>query len=266
MVPDLLHWWLLTPLGILLIVSLLDDMRGLSVHKRLIAHVVAALIATVGLGLFEWSHILHGLLAVFLILWMINLYNFMDGADGLAGGMGLFGFTTYGAAALLAQDIPFAIFNLSIAGAVLGFLFFNFNPAKVFMGDAGSIPLGFLASIIGFQGWYLGYWAAWFPILIFSPFILDASVTLVNRALRGMKITEAHREHYYQRAIQMGWGHRRLALAEYTLMACLGASALLCREQTLPWVLLLIWSVIYAGIMAVLDRNWRQFNNRVREC
>ena len=72
------------------------------------------------------------------------------------------------------------------------------------MGDAGSIPLGFLAAGMGLWGWQLGYWPIWFPLMVFSPFIVDASVTLVKRSLRGVKITEAHREHYYQRAIQMG--------------------------------------------------------------
>lgn len=102
----------------------------------------------------------------------------------------------------------------------------------------------------------------WFPLLVFSPFIVDASVTLIKRFLRGAKITEAHREHYYQRAIQMGWGHRKLAMVEYALMASVAVSALQYREQTFPWLLLLIWAAVYAGIMVVLDRTWRQFMNR----
>ncbi len=165
-------------------------------------------------------------------VWMTNLYNFMDGSDGLAGGMALFGFSMYGIAALLGDNDTFAMLNFSVAAAALGFLYYNFPPAKVFMGDAGSIPLGFLVAGMGLWGWQLGCWGAWFPLLAFSPFIVDASVTLVKRTLHGVKITEAHREHYFQRAIQMGWRHRQVALVEYVLM--LGVGHRHCGRCTRP--------------------------------
>ena len=83
----------------------------------------------------------------------------------------------------------------------------------------------FLPQRMGLMGWQQGSWGGWFPLLVFSPFIVDASVTLVKRTLRGVKITEAHREHYYQRAIQMGWSHRKVALVEYALMLGCGLTA-----------------------------------------
>lgn len=262
---SLLSWWLLLPLLGLIAVSLLDDIRNLPVRLRLLVQLVAAAILVAGLGLFEREGTLVALAVLLFTAWLTNLYNFMDGSNGLAGGMALFGFSSYGIAALLANNEPFAMMNFAISAAALAFLYFNFPSAKIFMGDAGSIPLGFLVAAMGLWGWQQGCWPMWFPLLVFSPFIVDASVTLIRRALRGAKITEAHREHYYQRAIQMGWGHRKLALAEYALMASVAASALLCREQTLPWLLLLIWAGIYAGVMTVLDRNWIQFNNRERK-
>jgi UDP-N-acetylmuramyl pentapeptide phosphotransferase/UDP-N-acetylglucosamine-1-phosphate transferase len=254
-----LAWWLLLPLVILFVVSLLDDMRGLPVRQRLSAQLVAAAILVGGSGFFTQQGVAVALLLVLLTVWMTNLYNFMDGSDGLAGGMALFGFTFYGIAALIAHDDTLAMLNFTIGTAALGFLFYNFHPARVFMGDAGSIPLGFLAAALGLLGWQQGLWAAWFPLLVFSPFIVDASVTLLKRSLRGAKVTEAHREHYYQRAIQMGWSHLNVALVEYALMLGSGALALLTSGPTFPVLSLLVWGGVYVVLMLSLDVAWKKF-------
>lgn len=256
----LVAWWIALPAALLVCVSLLDDMKGLPVKTRLAAHIVAALALVIGSGMLAEQP----LLAVAVLLatvWMTNLFNFMDGSDGLAGGMAFFGFTMYAAASLMHGDEDQAMANFAVSAAALGFLFHNFYPAKVFMGDAGSIPLGFIAAAMGLWGWQHGTWPAWFPVLVFSPFIVDATVTLVRRSLRGARITEAHREHYYQRMVQMGWGHRNVALAEYALMFAAGASAIWAERQSgeLPWMLLLAWGGIYAAIMAALDYRWRAF-------
>ena len=254
-----LTWWLVVPLLSLLIVSLLDDMRGLPVFKRLSVHLFAAVMLVIGSGLFVQQGIIIALIVFFLVVWMTNLFNFMDGSDGLAGGMALFGFSFYGIAALMNQNEIFALLNFSISAAALGFLFSNFHPAKVFMGDAGSIPLGFLAAAMGLWGWQQGCWSAWFPLLIFSPFIVDASVILVKRKVRGVKITEAHREHYYQRAIQLGWGHRNVALLEYALMLGVGVSSLLALREPFPVLIFVLWIGVYAGLMLLLDARWKSF-------
>lgn len=263
LMPGELVWWVVLPLLILFGVSLLDDMRNLPVRQRLAAQLVAAALLVGGSGLpVQHGIIIAGLMLLFTV-WMTNLYNFMDGSDGLAGGMALFGFGCYGIAALLAHDETMALLNFAIAAAALGFLFHNFPPAKVFMGDAGSIPLGFLAAAMGLWGWQSGLWAMWFPLLVFSPFVVDASVTLAKRSLRGAKITEAHREHYYQRAIQSGWKHRKLALAEYALMLAAGLSALLSLQQAFPWQIFLVWGGLYAALMLLIDSHWKKFQVRV---
>ena len=256
----LLTWWIALPAVVLFLVSLLDDVKGLSVGKRLSAHVAAALILVFGSGMLEQ----YPFLAVAMLLaavWMTNLFNFMDGSDGLAGGMALIGFTMYGAASLMHEDENQAMINFAVSSAALGFLFHNFYPAKVFMGDAGSIPLGFLAAAMGLWGWQHDTWPAWFPVLVFSPFIVDATATLAKRSVRGARVTEAHREHYYQRMVQMGWGHRNVAFAEYALMLAAGASAVWAERQSagFPWGLLLAWACIYAAIMLTLDYRWRAF-------
>jgi UDP-N-acetylmuramyl pentapeptide phosphotransferase/UDP-N-acetylglucosamine-1-phosphate transferase len=255
-----LAWWLVLPLISLFVVSMLDDIYGLPVRHRFLVQLIGAAALVGGAGLFAHQGVVVALAVVLLTVWMTNIYNFMDGSDGLAGGMALFGFGIYATAAWMNHNEALAILNLSVAAAALGFLYFNFPPAKLFMGDAGSIPLGFLVAGMGLMGWQQGSWEPWFPVLVFSPFIVDASVTLAKRSLRGVKITEAHREHYYQRVIQMGWSHRKLMLAEYVLMAGSGISALFTLGQGFPWQVLLAWVLIYSALMLPLDAAWKKFD------
>jgi UDP-GlcNAc:undecaprenyl-phosphate/decaprenyl-phosphate GlcNAc-1-phosphate transferase len=240
----------------LLTISLMDDIHGLSVRWRLTAQllVVGVFILSI-LSQEPWWFLVLMALA---ITWMINLYNFMDGADGLAGGMAVVGFTSYAVAAWLAGDSQLAAMNASVAAASLAFLLFNFHPARIFLGDAGSVPLGFLAGGLGLYGWQQGVWPIWFPLMVFSPFIVDASVTLLKRLLRGEKVWQAHRNHYYQRLIQLGWGHRKTALAEYVLMLCVGITAigLLNQPLTLIVVAFTAWTVVYALLMRAIDQRW----------
>jgi UDP-N-acetylmuramyl pentapeptide phosphotransferase/UDP-N-acetylglucosamine-1-phosphate transferase len=127
------------------------------------------------------------------------------------------------------------------------------------MGDAGSIPLGFLAAALGLLGWRDGLWQLWFPPVAFAPFIVDASATLALRALRGEELWRAHRSHYYQRLVLTGWSHRRLAVAEYGLMLVSGGAALLAsHESGAPQVLILAaLAVLYVLTGLTVDRRWR---------
>ncbi|MDP2805320.1 MAG: glycosyltransferase family 4 protein [Gallionellaceae bacterium] len=259
LIANQLTWWVLLPLIALFAVSLLDDIFGLSVHKRMFVHLVASVVLVAGSALAGNQGVVVALAILFLTVWMINLYNFMDGSDGLAGGMALFGFTFFGIAALMNHNETFAMLNFSISAAAMGFLFSNFYPAKIFMGDAGSIPLGFLAAAMGLWGWQQMLWEWWFPIFVFSPFIVDASITLIKRALRGVKITEAHREHYYQRAIQLVLGHRSVALIEYVLMLAVGGSALFVLREEFPVVVIGVWCLIFAFLMSFIEMQWKHF-------
>jgi len=256
---------LLRPEGVLVLtlaalglcaLSLLDDLGGLSVRVRFAGHFLAAGITLFALpGLPGWA----GWLALFALVWMTNLYNFMDGSDGLAGGMALFGFSSYGVAAWIGGAESFALLAWGIAAAAAGFLRFNFPPARVFMGDAGSIPLGFLAAALGLAGWLEGLWPLAFPLLVFSPFIADASLTLLRRLFRGEKIWHAHRSHYYQRLVRMGWSHRRLAIAEYGVMAFAGLSGLVLVIRP-DWQLAMgsLWAAVYLVLAVIIDHRWKE--------
>jgi UDP-N-acetylmuramyl pentapeptide phosphotransferase/UDP-N-acetylglucosamine-1-phosphate transferase len=247
-------------LGALLLVSFLDDARGIPPIWRLAAHLAVS-------GLFAAAVLLpdHGPFAIAVaalaIAWMANLYNFMDGSDGLAGGMALIGFSCYGAAAWFAGSIEFALVNFSIAAAAAGFLVLNFYPARIFMGDAGAVPLGFLAAALGIVGCLQRDWTWWFPLLVFSPFIVDASVTLAHRLARRDKVWQAHREHYYQRLVRMGWGHRRTAFFEYALMLACGIAALAAMTMTLAAQVAMLVTIAagYLALIVLIERRWRRF-------
>jgi UDP-N-acetylmuramyl pentapeptide phosphotransferase/UDP-N-acetylglucosamine-1-phosphate transferase len=247
--------------AVLAILSLADDLRSLPVEVRLPGHAVTALVAVLAgaspgsgqEGLGPWMAVL----AVVGLVWMANLFNFMDGADGLAGLMSLIGFGTLALAAAGAGEPGLAAPCAAIAGAAAGFLVHNLPPARVFLGDAGSIPLGFLAGALGGWGAMQGAWPAWFPVLVFSPFIVDATLTVLRRAARGEVLWQAHRSHYYQRLVLAGWSHRRLARAAALLMLAVAASALAglesdAREQ---WGIIFFWTVAHGLLFAMLERR-----------
>lgn len=258
------HLWLIAAAAAgLAAMSQIDDRRGLPARVRFSAHLAAvvALIAVYPADAPWW--LLAGV--GFAMVWLTNLYNFMDGADGLAGGMALFGFGAYAAAALLRvhPSTELALGAAAIAGAALGFLLLNFHPARLFLGDAGSIPLGFMAGALGYWGWRTGVWPIWFPALVFSPFIADASVTLLRRLLRGEKFWQAHREHYYQRMVRSGMGHGRTALYWYLIMLAGIIVALWAkgRPELQQWLSFFAWYGVLACIGLVIDMRWRRFQS-----
>jgi UDP-GlcNAc:undecaprenyl-phosphate GlcNAc-1-phosphate transferase len=245
------------------VVSFLDDVRSLPIQVRLPAHLVAATFAVLAMGTPQLP-VVHAILAVLALAWMANLFNFMDGADGLAGGMAAIGFTALAAAAAEAGATPLALACGAFASASVGFLLHNFPPARVFLGDAGSIPLGFLAAGFGIHGALAGVWPLWFPVLVFSPFIVDATATLMRRALRREAVWRAHRTHLYQRLVLAGWTHRRLAVAAYALMAAVALSALaaLRSGQMLQCGIIAFWAVAYLLLLVASGRIPRHADSR----
>jgi UDP-N-acetylmuramyl pentapeptide phosphotransferase/UDP-N-acetylglucosamine-1-phosphate transferase len=182
----------------------------------------------------------------------------MDGADGLAGGMALAGFGAYAIAASQAGLPAIAALSAAVAAASAAFLLFNFAPARIFMGDVGSVPLGFLAGALGILGWRAGGWPLWFPMLVFAPFACDATLTLLKRALRRERLSQAHREHYYQRLVRMGFGHRGTAWIEYAAMAGCAGLALLARvaEPGTQIAAVAAAAAALAGVAVWIDVRW----------
>ena len=194
-------------------VSWLDDRRdGVSIFLRLAVQVVAvgAGIASLpGDGLVFQGTVpafVDHMLAAAVWLWFVNLFNFMDGIDGLSGTEGAsIGLGTFLLALLGAAPAWLGPLGLALTGVSLGFLLWNWHPARIFLGDVGSIPLGYLA------GWLLltlaaaGAWQA--ALLLPAYYLGDATITLARRLLCGRRVWWAHREHFYQRVVAAGWSH-----------------------------------------------------------
>ena len=258
--------WLAVAALLVVAVSLIDDRRGLALRYRLIVHLVAAtLLAYTGLhvagevwpgGQQVWPWWVSRIVAVLAIVWMINLYNFMDGMDGFAGGMAAIGFGALGLQGWLVGANEYALINLVIAAAAAGFLVFNFPPARIFMGDTGSATLGLLAAAMALWGARDKVLPLWASFLVFSPFIVDATVTLIRRIFRGERFWLAHKTHYYQRLVQLGWGHRKTVLWEYGLMLACAVSATWAVRQTatIQWGVICFWVVMYVLLMVLVGR------------
>lgn len=250
----------LLPLAIAMMVlagfSLYDDFKSLGAMFRLLIHIAVATLFFYSEA-FERLNVGGLILVSFITGWIINLYNFMDGSDGLAGGMTVIGFAFYAIAA--SADASLSSAAWAISAASLAFLLFNFHPAKIFLGDSGSIPIGFAAAAFGYIGWERGFWSWWYPFTVFSPFIADASVTLLKRIIRRERIWQAHKEHYYQRLIRMGWGHRRTALTEYTLMLIVSTAATTALYRSTKWQagFLFACAACYAALTIAIDARWR---------
>ncbi len=217
--PVLRVWGLPAAAFVLAAVSFLDDLKGLGPLVRLAvqAVVVGVVLYAIPADGFYFQGLLPAVLdsivAGILWVWFINLFNFMDGIDGISGvetfsiGVGVGVIVSLGGGF---ENQAVAYYGMAAAGTALGFLKMNWDPAKIFMGDVGSVPLGFLL------GWLLlslaasGAWAA--AIIVPSYYLCDATVTLCRRAARGEKIWRPHRQHFYQVAVQRGMDHGAVAL------------------------------------------------------
>ncbi len=258
--------WLLGAMLLVAVTSFFEDRVGLASGYRMLVHLAAAGTLVVGgfipTGMalpgtpFALSPTLGIAVTMVYIAWMVNLYNFMDGMDGFSGGMAVFGFGAFALLGVLEGHWLFATLNLIVAAAAAGFLVFNFPPTRIFMGDTGSSSLGLLAAAFSIWGTSDGIFPFWVAVLVFSAFIVDATLTLVRRAARGERVWQAHKTHYYQRLVQLGWGHRKAVLWEYSLMAACVASALASRNAApaTQWSAIGFWMAAYLAIAAAVRR------------
>jgi len=223
-------------------VSIIDDFYSISFFIRLIVHVSAAfLVVSFGYvienfsttwGVVTLPSYIATIITVLFIVWMINLYNFMDGIDGLAGGMAAFGFGTFAIIGFLEGQSGFAVTSLVIASSSLGFLLWNYPPARIFMGDSGSSSLGFLAATLSIWAHLNELISIWISFVIFSPFIVDATVTLIRRIIMCERFWDAHKTHYYQLVAESGVSRKRLVNFEYGLMLVSSVMAIFIYNAT----------------------------------
>jgi UDP-N-acetylmuramyl pentapeptide phosphotransferase/UDP-N-acetylglucosamine-1-phosphate transferase len=249
--------------ALLALVSFLDDRGGLPVALRFGIQAASAATVVIGarvslpaipfplIGTFDlgWFSVAA---SIGFLIWMTNLYNFMDGMDGFAGGMTLIGGLSLAVLATKSNAGVIGVLSFLLAGAAAGFLVHNFPPARIFMGDVGSVPIGFFFGALILLGSRDQLFDIWVPLITFSPFVVDATATLIRRGLSGEKIWKAHRGHYYQRMVLLGWGHRRTVLVEYGLMVVCAGLAWLYQVGTdsIRLLVLCVWCLVFGGFMA----------------
>ena len=224
--------WVIGGAVFLALVSWTDDLKGLNPLIRLASQLgtVVGVMICLPEPLVLFNETIPGWLDQFLIaflwIWFINLFNFMDGIDGLAGvETGAIGLGVFFIAICTGTGETLPIFALTLSAVGIGFLFLNWAPAKIFMGDVGSVPIGFLLAWLLLSLAQKGYMLQ--ALIIPAYYLADATVTLVCRAFRREKIWLPHRDHYYQQAVQRGLGHAHVSIVVAGVDAFLIGSAFL---------------------------------------
>jgi Fuc2NAc and GlcNAc transferase len=208
--------------GAVAIIGFMDDHGHIAARWRLLGHSCASVWAVVWLGGFPpinflgWTLELGwvgSIFGIFYLVWLLNLYNFMDGIDGIASVEAIC--ACLGACLLYWLDGSTSLswMPLVLAMAVFGFLYWNFPPARIFMGDAGSGFLGIALGVISLQAAWASDQLFWGWLILLGVFIVDATFTLFRRLLRGDKVYEAHRSHAYQYASRQAKRHLPVTLA-----------------------------------------------------
>ncbi|MFP4534223.1 MAG: MraY family glycosyltransferase [Spirochaetaceae bacterium] len=252
--------------------GLLDDFINLVAPRKFLLQLLAGLVVTLGpfridalaIPFSETSIPLGWLAYPITVLWIVsisNAVNLIDGADGLAGGVSAIVALFIGVIASHSGNATLALLAFALVGATVGFLVYNFPPAKIFMGDSGSLLLGFLLATLPLVGFTEGAAFPAIPVitLLFIP-ILDTLMAIIRRLRRGLPVHQADREHIHHRLIDRGFGPRKLLLTIYSAAAILGLTALSWFVLPVPYngvVDLLVW-VVAIWISLALGRSGRR--------
>jgi len=212
------------------LVGLLDDLFGLKGKQKIIGMVLSSLIPIFfGLKLEHLTFFTNNpiLLTILTLIWiygMINAFNFMDGIDGLVSGLSLIFAVFIAVFAFLTSNIFVFFAAITLAAACMGFLFFNFNPSSIFLGDIGSMFLGYNMAMLSIMlvNQSKNIIPIYSLVLIFVPIVYDSMFTFIKRALQKKNVIEAHREHFYQRMVVSGLSHGKVSLIYYFLALVFG--------------------------------------------
>lgn len=270
----------------LAVVSFIDDLKSIGAAIRLGCHFFAAVVVLMALGISSVTVgfspdagmlvpvVASGVLGCLWVVGYTNAFNFMDGINGIAAGQAAI--TGLGMALLTALTVgefslPPVLLSFAIAGAALGFLPYNFPRARMFMGDVGSAPLGFLLGFLVI--WLAKSAGAWLLIplaLLHANFVLDTAITLVRRVARGEQWHEAHREHFYQRLVRSGKSHAFVTGWELGLQGLVLGLMLLYLQASVPMrvglivVVILIWLTFFAFCEISFRRHSSQLPAEVK--
>lgn len=260
-------------LALIVVTGFIDDCKDLPAKLKFVVQIAAALIVIfvgdIKIDVFtnpnflsdnpywvlpEWLSVV---LTVVWIVFIINAVNFIDGLDGLAAGVSAIMSVSLVFIAIRVGEYPIALFGIALMGSCFGFLPFNFNPAKIFMGDTGSTFLGFMLATLSIQGVFKSYAVISFavPLLILGLPLFDASFAIIRRILRGESPMKADRGHLHHRLVDMGFSQKQTVFILYAISGVLGITAVLLAESGVLRALLVIIAMVILLLIGGLLRN-----------
>jgi UDP-GlcNAc:undecaprenyl-phosphate/decaprenyl-phosphate GlcNAc-1-phosphate transferase len=262
---------ILGPASIVFIVGLIDDFRGLGPYIKFIAQTGAAIVLFCnGFGISRLSLLaghpqlgwIVGLpLTIVWVVWITNAFNLIDGLDGLAAGCALFSTLVTCVVSILLHTEGIVILTLALAGAIAGFLRYNFNPASIFLGDCGSLFIGFLLSAVALAGSQKAptVVAVAIPVVSLGLPILDVTVAVLRRFLSCKKLFDADREHIHHKLLGMGISHRQAVLVLYGVSACFGLLSLFLLHPAGALVAAVLGAVVIGVPFGLKQLHYHEF-------
>ncbi|BAM48162.1 glycosyltransferase family 4 protein [Amphibacillus xylanus] len=268
---------------LIMIVGIIDDKYQIKARYKFIVQLIAALIIVLsGLEItyinFPFGHVIEfGYLSTpITILWIVgitNAINLIDGLDGLAGGVSTIALLTIGGLAISLGDIFVALISFLLVGSTLGFLVFNFYPAKIFMGDTGALFLGYMIgvlSILGFKNATL--FSLIVPIAILGVPILDTLLAIIRRAVHKKPLYSPDKMHLHHCLLNLGFGHRQTVILIYCISALFSLAAIIFNQSTMwgttitffAMAILIELMIELTGIISVNYRPLLNFLNKRR--
>ena len=253
---------------VIVILGVFDDRNALGAKLKLVVQLIAAAIVvfygdlridrlTNPFGSSLYSYWDFGILSYpITIIWIVaitNAVNFIDGLDGLACGVSCISSLNLLVIALLVSDAEVSILMAALTGACLGFVPYNFNPAKIFMGDTGSTFLGFMLATISIQGLFKAYTAISFivPFLLLGLPIFDICFAVIRRVASGRSPMEADRGHFHHRLIDMGFSQKQSVAIAYVLTGSLGLAAVLLTVSGAMKTLIMLGAILVVGAIGI---------------
>ena len=265
---------ILIGVGILGVLGIIDDCKELDAKLKFVVQIIAALVVVIfgdirisvmsNPNVFsenpyiifpQWLSIT---VTVLWIVFMTNAVNFIDGLDGLAAGVSAIMSMSLVFIAITYHEYEIALLGIALMGACFGFLPFNFNPSKIFMGDTGSMFLGYMLSVLSVQGMFKSYAVISFavPIIMLGLPLFDALFAMLRRLLTGKNPMSADRGHLHHRLYDMGFSQKQTVFILYAISGVLGITSILLAEQRfLRAMLLLISVLIFLLIATMLGKN-----------
>lgn len=246
----------------------IDDRFGLGPFVKIGIQFAVALIVVAYIGVFDGIDIAGyeisfgvsaGVWSILWVVWLTNVYNFMDGIDGIAASYAAVTACVMGIWFVIDQNSALALFCYIIMAAALGFLIWNWTPARIFMGDVGSIALGGVFVALAIIGSSVHDVPLTAYLILFGVFLFDTIVTLIRRLLKRKKIWQPHRQHFYQRAVALGFSHAQVTIFVVLITLILAVLASLEKFQVAPvglWpVLAVVFLSIPALVIHVVEKN-----------